>query len=231
MARRDGRHDGEARLRERRCCGPAGNNGHVNQANQLRSWQQAGLVTGGFVVLLWVLEIVDVVSGNQLDEYGVRPRDEEGLVGVVLAPVLHHGWDHLVGNTVPVLVLGFLTLVSGLARGLAATAVIWVVAGIGVWLFAGEGSIHLGASSLIFGWIVYLVVRGFLTGHPREILVGVAVFLLYGGALLGVLPGQPGISWQGHLFGALGGLLAARLLSRPRGARRGGAAAGWAHGR
>ncbi|QBX55033.1 rhomboid family intramembrane serine protease [Nocardioides seonyuensis] len=203
---------------------------HVDQTTQLRSWQQAGLLAGGFVVLLWVLEIVDVVSGNQLDEYGVRPRTDEGLVGVVLAPVLHFGWDHLVGNTVPVLVLGFLALVSGLARGLLATAVIWVVAGLGVWLFAGDGSIHLGASSLIFGWIAYLVVRGFLTGHPMEILVGVAVFLLYGSTLLGVLPGQPGISWQGHLFGALGGLLAARLLSVARGSQRRATAAGWTHG-
>ena len=202
----------------------------MDQTTQLRSWQQAGLLAGGFIVLLWVLEVVDVVSGNRLDEYGVRPRTDEGLVGVAVAPVLHYGWDHLAGNTVPVLVLGFLTLVSGLTRGLAATAVIWAVAGIGVWLFAGDGSIHLGASSLIFGWITYLVVRGFLTGHPVEILVGVAVFLFYGSALLGVLPGQPGISWQGHLFGALGGLLAARVLSGSRESRRWTSAPGWARG-
>lgn len=202
----------------------------MTESSELRSWQQAGLLVGGFVALLWVIEIVDAVSGNQLDGYGVRPRTDEGLVGVALAPLLHYGWDHLIGNSVPVLVLGFLTLASGLARGLAATAVIWIVAGLGVWLFAGGGSVHLGASALIFGWIAYLIVRGFLTGHPMEILVGVGVFLLYGGALLGVLPGQPGISWQGHLFGAVGGILAARLLSGRRGARRRSTAAGWASG-
>ena len=177
------------------------------------AWQQAALLTGGFVVVLWVLEIVDAASGHPLDEYGVQPRAEDGLLGVVLAPMLHFGFDHLVSNTVPVLVLGFLTLATGVARGLAATAVIWVVGGLGVWLFAQPLSNHAGASVLIFGWIVYLVVRGFLNRRSIEIFIGVAVFLLYSSVLLGVLPGQPGVSWQGHLFGAIGGFLAARLLT------------------
>ena len=186
----------------------------TTQPTQRRdAWQQAALLTGAFVVVLWVLEVLDTVSGHALDAYGVEPRTEEGLVGIALAPLLHFGFDHLVSNTVPVLVLGFLTLATGIARGLAATAIIWVVGGLGVWLFAQPGSTHAGASVLIFGWIVFLVVRGFLNRRPTEILIGVAVFLLYSGALLGVLPGQPGVSWQGHLFGAIGGFLAARLLT------------------
>ena len=180
------------------------------------AWQQAAVLTGGFVALLWVLEIVDAMSGHPLDAYGVQPRSEDGLVGVAVAPLLHFGFEHLVSNTVPVLVLGFLTLATGIARGLLATAIIWVVGGLGVWLFAQPGSNHAGASVLIFGWIVFLIVRGFLNGRTTEILIGVAVFLLYSGALLGVLPGQPGISWQGHLFGAIGGFLAARLLTAGR---------------
>ena len=180
------------------------------------AWKGAALVTGGFVALLWLLEIVDTAIGHPLDAYGIEPRSEDGLVGVVLAPTLHFGFDHLVSNTVPVLVLGFLTLASGLARGVAATAIIWVVGGLGVWLFAQPGSTHAGASVLIFGWIVYLIVRGFLNRRTSEILVGVAVFLLYSGALLGVLPGQPGVSWQGHLFGAIGGFIAARVLTTRR---------------
>lgn len=180
------------------------------------AWQQAAVLTGGFVVVLWLLEIVDAASGHPLDAYGVRPRSDDGLVGVAVAPMLHFGFDHLVSNTVPVLVLGFLALATGIARGLLATAIIWVVGGLGVWLFAQPGSNHAGASVLIFGWIVFLVVRGFLNRRPTEILIGVAVFLLYSGALLGVLPGQPGVSWQGHLFGAIGGAVAARVLSRPR---------------
>lgn len=180
------------------------------------TWRDAALVTGAFVVLLWVLEIVDSATGHPLDSYGVRPRSEEGLVGVLVAPMLHFGFDHLVSNTLPVAVLGFLALVTGVARGLLATAIIWVVGGLGVWLFAGAQTTHAGASVLVFGWIVYLVVRGFLTGRTTEVLIGVAVFLLYSGALLGVLPGQPGVSWQGHLFGAVGGAVAARVTSRRR---------------
>lgn len=177
------------------------------------AWLQAALLTGGFVVVLWVLEIFDAATGNPLDVYGVQPRTEDGLVGVAVAPLLHFGFDHLVSNTVPVLVLGFLALATGIARGLLATAIIWVVGGLGVWVFAQPDSNHAGASTLIFGWIVYLVVRGFLNRNSTEILIGVAVFLLYSGALLGVLPGQPGVSWQGHLFGAIGGFLAARVLT------------------
>lgn len=176
------------------------------------TWQTAGLVTGGFVALLWVLEIVDTASGHSLDAYGVHPRTDEGLAGVVFAPTLHFGFDHLVSNTLPVAVLGFLTLVSGIARGLAATAVIWVVAGLGVWLVGDTHSNHAGASSLIFGWIVFLVVRGFVNRSWSQVLVGVAVLFVYGGVLWGVLPGQPGVSWEGHLFGAIGGVLAAQLV-------------------
>jgi membrane associated rhomboid family serine protease len=177
------------------------------------AWQRAAVLTGGFVVLLWALEIFDAATGHPLDAYGVRPRSEDGLVGVVMAPMLHFGFDHLSSNTVPVLVLGFLTLATGIARGLLATAIIWVIGGLGVWALAQPGSNHAGASVLIFGWIVFLVVRGFLNRRPTEILIGVAVFLLYSGALLGVLPGQPGVSWQGHLFGAVGGFVAARVLT------------------
>ena len=184
------------------------------QTTQRRdAWQQAAVLIGGFVVVLWGLEIIDAASGQALDAYGVQPRSEDGLVGIALAPLLHFGFDHLVSNTVPVAVLGFLTLATGVARGLLATAIIWVVGGLGVWVFAQPDSNHAGASVLIFGWIVYLVVRGFLNRRPTEILIGVAVFLLYSGALLGVLPGQPGVSWQGHLFGAIGGFVAARLLT------------------
>ncbi|RYB93678.1 rhomboid family intramembrane serine protease [Nocardioides oleivorans] len=180
------------------------------------AWRSAALITGGFVALLWVLEIVDTASGHALDAYGVQPRTEDGLVGIALAPVLHFGFDHLVSNTVPVVVLGFLTLATGIARGLLATAIIWVVGGLGVWLVAQPSSNHAGASVLIFGWIVYLVVRGFLNRNSIEIFVGVGVFLVYSSVLLGVLPGTPGVSWQGHLFGAIGGFLAARLLTTRR---------------
>jgi membrane associated rhomboid family serine protease len=186
------------------------------RGREVPAWQQAAIVTVAFTVLLWVIEVVDTAAGHRLDQNGVQPRSDEGLVGIAAAPLLHGGWEHLVANTVPVLVLGFLTLATGLLRGLAATAVIWLVGGVGVWLFAGSSSNHIGASGLIFGWIVYLAIRGVVNKQPWEIALGVVVLVLYGGVLWGVLPGQPGVSWQGHLFGAIGGGLAALLLTNER---------------
>lgn len=177
------------------------------------TWLRALVNTVGFVALLWALELVDVFLDHRLDRLGVQPRSEEGLLGVLLAPLLHAGWAHLEANTVPVLVLGFLVLVTGVGRGLAATAVIWLVGGLGVWAVAPPGAVHLGASGLIFGWLVYLMLRGLFTRRAGEIILGLTLFFLYGGLLLGVLPGQPGVSWQGHLFGAIGGAIAAWLLA------------------
>lgn len=176
-------------------------------------WVRAGLLAGGFVALLWLLEIIDAASGHQLDRLGIRPRTGEGLVGVLLAPMIHFGWGHLESNTVPTLVLGFLVLAANIARGLAATAVVWLVGGLGVWLLAPGNTITAGASVLVFGWLVYLLVRGLFNRRVGQILLGVVLLLLYGGLLLGVLPGHPGVSWQGHLFGAIGGVLAAWLLA------------------
>lgn len=186
------------------------------RGREIPSWQQAALATGAFTALLWAIEIVDTASDDSLQRHGVQPRSDEGLLGIVFAPFLHGGWDHISANTGPVLVLGFLTLATGLIRGLAATAVIWVVGGLGVWLVAGSNSNHIGASGLIFGWIVYLAIRGIVNKQLWEIALGIVVLVLYGGALWGVLPGQPGVSWQGHLFGAIGGALAALLLTNER---------------
>jgi membrane associated rhomboid family serine protease len=130
--------------------------------------------------------------------------------------LLHAGWGHLIGNTVPLLVLGFLVLLSGARLFAGVTAIIWVVGGLGTWLVAPPNTIHLGASVLIFGWMVFLLLRGFVTGRIGQILLGVVILFLYGGILWGVLPGQPGISWQGHLFGAVGGAIAAFVLAERR---------------
>jgi membrane associated rhomboid family serine protease len=166
-----------------------------------------------FVGLLYAIELVDQLLRNRLDEEGVQPQTTDGLLGVLFAPLLHAGWGHLVGNTVPLLVLGFLILLSGVGLWAAVTAIVWVVGGLGTWLVAPPGTIHLGASVLIFGWLVYLVLRGFFSRRFGQIVLGLVILFLYGGLLWGVLPGQPGISWQGHLFGAIGGALAAVLLS------------------
>ncbi|WP_188547611.1 rhomboid family intramembrane serine protease [Rhodococcoides trifolii] len=186
-------------------------------------WLRAGLLTASFVALLYVIEAVDVATGLRLDNAGIEPREVDGLRGIAFAPLLHHGWDHLFANTGPILVLGFVVMMSGIGRGLAATAVIWIVGGFGTWLTGGALSIHVGASGLVFGWLAYLIVRGVFTRSLLQLLLGVLVLLVYGSVLWGVLPGQEGISWQGHLFGAVGGVIAAWVLaSDVRRARRTG---------
>ncbi|EFQ84004.1 peptidase, S54 family [Aeromicrobium marinum DSM 15272] len=170
-------------------------------------------VIAAFVAVLYVIELVDTLLGGSLDDFGVRPRSDEGLLGIVFAPVLHVGWGHLVANTLPLVVLGFLLLLSGLRTWVAVTAVVWLVGGLGTWVVGGSNTIHLGASVLVFGWLVHLVVRGVFTRSVGQILIGVGVLLVYGGVLWGALPGTPGVSWEGHLFGGVGGALAAWLLA------------------
>ena len=169
----------------------------------------AAQVIVAFVALLYAVELVDTLMGHRLDEGGVRPREVDGLDGILFAPLLHYGWGHLVANTLPLLVFGFLILLAGVARWAAVTAVVWVVGGVGTWFAGQPHSIHLGASVLAFGWLVYLLLRGVFARDAAQVALGVILLLVYGGLLYGVLPGQPGISWQGHLFGALGGALAA----------------------
>lgn len=181
----------------------------TSTADPTRGWLRAAAVSVGFVAVLWLVEIVDALTVTSLDRHGIRPRSEDGLWGIVFAPLLHGGWTHLESNSGPLLVLGFLVAVVSTARWVAVLAWSWLVSGVGVWLVAPPQSITLGASGLVFGLLAYLLVAGFLERRPVRILVSVAVFLVYGGVLLGVLPGQPGISWQGHLFGAAGGVLAA----------------------
>lgn len=170
------------------------------------------------VAAMWVLEVVDQTTGNALDPYGIEPRDVDSLDNVFWAPWLHGSYAHLASNAVPFIILGALVAMDGWRRWLLTTLVVAVVSGAVVWLVSPVGSITLGASGIVFGWLTYVMLRGFFTRSPGQIATGVVVFLFYGGLLLGVLPSDPGISWQGHLGGAVGGVLAARAL---RGSRRG----------
>ena len=162
-----------------------------------------------FIGLLYLVELVDTLDGHRLDAGGVRPREADGLDGIAFAPLLHVGWGHLVANTLPLLVFGFLLLLGGVGRWVAVTAVVWVVGGLGTWLTGPPHTLHLGTSVLAFGWLVHLVLRGVFSRRPPQVVLGLVLLVLYGGVLWGVLPGRPGISWQGHLFGALGGAVTA----------------------
>lgn len=174
----------------------------------------AGIVALSFVALLYLIELVDVIVPADLDMGGVTARSLSGLDGILWAPLLHHGWSHLFANTVPVLVFAFLAMAGGIGQWVAVTATIWIVGGLGVWLTAPAGVVTVGASGLAFGWLAFLLVRGIFNRSIAQLLVAVVLMFIWGGMLWGVLPGNPGISWQGHLFGALGGVLAAWIVAR-----------------
>jgi membrane associated rhomboid family serine protease len=173
------------------------------------------LFIGAMVVLMWVLETVDVVGGN-LDANGIHPRDVDTLPDIAFAPFLHAGWGHLIGNTVPFVVLGGAIALSGLARTAAVTGIVALVGGLGTWLIGPADTNHIGASGLVFGFAAYLIARGVFSRNPIHLVAGVGVIAVYGATLAFSLVPHPGISWQGHLFGAVGGVVAARVLDRRR---------------
>ena len=187
------------------------------------AWQIGGATILTFVALLYLIEIIDQLTGHSLDRNGIRPLERDGLWGIIFAPLLHADWAHLLANTVPALVLGFLVTLAGMSRFVWATAIIWIVGGLGTWLIGNIGSCrmetnHIGASGLIFGWLAFLLVFGWLTRHVWQIVVSLVVLFGYGGVLLGAVPVLDrcgGVSWQGHLCGALAGVLTAYWLSSP----------------
>lgn len=174
----------------------------------------AALVSLSFVVLLYLVELADVVLPLDLDRNGIEARSLDGLDGVVWAPLLHADWGHLFANTWPVAVFAFLAMAGGIGQWVVVTATIWVVGGLGVWLTSPEHTVTVGASGLAFGWLAFLLVRGVFSRSLAQLAVAVVLLALWGGMLWGVFPGTPGVSWQGHLFGAAGGVLAAWLVAR-----------------
>jgi membrane associated rhomboid family serine protease len=172
------------------------------------------IILGSLVILLWFLELIDwLLFGVNLDALGIAPRRLWGLRGILFAPFLHVGFAHLAANTLPLLVLGWFVMLRGLREFAWVTAVSILVSGLGTWLIGPSNSVHLGASGLIFGYFGYLLLRGYFERSWPSILGSILVGLLYGGMLFGILPQGVGISWQAHLFGFIGGGLAAYWLA------------------
>src|ERR1700712_3128516 len=166
-----------------------------------------GLVfVAAMAAVMWVVEVIDA-AGAHLDANGIHPRDPGTLPDIAFAPFLHAGWGHLIGNTIPL---------SGLARVAAVTAIVAVIGGFGTWLIGPADTNHIGASGLVFGFAAYLVARGIFSRRPLHLVAGIGVIAVYGATLAFSLLPHPGISWQGHLFGAVGGIVAARALDRTR---------------
>lgn len=180
-----------------------------------RTLKSQAIILGGFVVLIWFLELIDmVIMDGSLDKLGVQPWSLIGLRGILFMPFLHNGLGHVVANTIPFIVLGWLVMVRRMSDFLVVTAMVIVVSGLGVWLFGRSNSTHVGASGLVFGYFGFLLLRAYFERSLIAILVAILVVILYGGLIFGLSPLQIGVSWQAHLFGFIGGALAAYWLTK-----------------
>lgn len=166
----------------------------------------------GFVLLLWGVEIVNLLLGHRLNALGIHPRTITGLPGILFSPFLHQGIGHLLVNTLPFIILGWLVIIHGTRLFLEVSAFTILLSGAGVWLLGRPGQ-HVGASGLIFGFFGFLVGRAWYERSLFSIFVALFTIILYGGMLWGVLPIHGRLSWEGHLFGLVAGILAAQLLS------------------
>lgn len=174
-------------------------------------------IIASFVAIFWIVELLDIfVFHHQLDQFGIRAHNLVGLRGILFAPFLHGGLGHLIANTIPFIMLAWLVMLQETSDFWIVTVITMIVGGLGVWVFAPSNSLTVGASILIFGYLGFLLFRGYFQRNIASIALSLVVLFLYGGAIWGVLPGQPGISWQGHLFGFIGGAIAARLIAKEK---------------
>lgn len=163
------------------------------------------------LALMWLSEAIDLLPGTNLDQDGIRPRDTGSLFGIVLAPFLHVGFAHLIANTGAFLVLG--ALIAWTTRiYVVATIGIVLIGGFGTWLIAQSYTVHVGASGVVDGYAAFLLTWAIVTRRLLSACVAVGVVIVYGSIAWGLLPGQPGVSWQGHLCGAIAGVLMAVWL-------------------
>jgi membrane associated rhomboid family serine protease len=175
-----------------------------------RGWSEAVETSALLVGLLVLVEVLDWFLATPLDVFGILPRTAWGLIGILCSPMLHLNFAHLSANALSLFVLLILLFGDRYYFPERTLAWIWVGSGLGTWLIGRGGAIHIGASALVYGLVAYLIAAGFWMKSWRSILVAAAVLLLYGGLFLGVLPQSGMVSWEGHLAGAITGLLVAR---------------------
>lgn len=168
------------------------------------------------LLIMWAVECLNFVAGGSLDRFGIVPRSPDGLAGIVFAPFLHASFTHLIANTLPYLTLGWIIVLRRTGDFVWVSLLAALAAGIGTWLVAPANTIHIGASGVVFGYLGFLLSRGYFERSLSAILQSILIGVVYGGLLWGMLPGQSGISWQGHMFGFAGGVAAARLLAQNR---------------
>lgn len=186
-----------------------------------RSWSGALIIMVSVGALLWVVQIIDAADGYDLRRFGLQPRHVGGLWGIVTMPLLHNSYHHLLSNTLPVLAVGWVLMLSGLRTWLTVTAIVVVAGGVLTWLVAPGNQVIVGASAMVFGWLGYLLARAFFSRELKWIVVAVIVLMFFGTFLAGLLPTvHSDVSWQAHLCGFATGIGAGALLHPRRGRAR-----------
>ncbi|QDZ40822.1 rhomboid family intramembrane serine protease [Euhalothece natronophila Z-M001] len=174
------------------------------------------LILLGLTAVLWLIEIIDyfILQNYSLNRYGIVPRDLIGLRGILFAPFLHGNFPHLIANTIPFVSLGWLVMLQRTSDFWRVTALTMLVGGFGVWTLGRPDSVHIGASILIFGYLGFLLFRGYFQRNAPSIALSIIVGIFYGSLIFGVLPLRSGVSWEGHLFGFIGGIIAAYQVAK-----------------
>jgi membrane associated rhomboid family serine protease len=185
-----------------------------SQDNKLLSSNPIWILIG-LTVILWAIHILNFgLFDGRLILQGIYPRQLDGLQGIIWAPFLHGSFSHLIANTLPLFTLGGLIMLGKASDFFIVTMISALMSGLGTWLVGAPNSVHIGASGVVFGYFGYLLLRGYFERSAFAITASVLVIIFYGGFIWGVLPTQPGVSWEGHLFGFIGGCLAAWSLTR-----------------
>ena len=175
-----------------------------------RSLRQQAVVLGGTFALFWTVFAVNNLLGGMLNVFGVIPRTTIGLRGLIFAPFIHQRLDHIVANSLPFLALGWMVMLRDPRHFVPVTVMSAIGSGLLAWLLGAPGSVHIGASGILFGYLGFLILSGWYARSALSVAMSVIVIAVWGGVVLGVMPGESGVSWQSHLGGFLAGALAAR---------------------
>ncbi|HEY9726605.1 MAG TPA: rhomboid family intramembrane serine protease [Chroococcales cyanobacterium] len=171
-----------------------------------------------FVIYAWSLSFVNLIlCQGALNGFGIRPRTQGGLLGILFAPFLHKDWEHLITNTAPFFILGWFVMLEGVQDFFLITAFIQLFSGLGTWLFARPYTNHIGASDIIFGYLGFLLMRSCFVGDALSVVLTVIGGFMYGRILWGIFPIDEAISWEGHFFGLLAGVFCAYFLDALQG--------------
>jgi membrane associated rhomboid family serine protease len=165
-----------------------------------------------FIAAIWIIEFINQGMGHRLDQYGIKPGSSNPFPGIFASPFLHGGRGHLISNTGPMFILGCLVAARGMFRFLMVSMLVIFMGGLGTWVLGNPHSVHIGASGLIFGLFGYVLALAFTERSALAIITTIGVVFYYGTIIFGVLPGQPGISWEGHLCGMLAGIVTAHIV-------------------